>query len=55
MEWWEPDDGRLSCPFLREPVGEVPMGHSPCGNIPILQGCETIYVRYESTVTKIQS
>ena len=26
---WEPDDGRLSRPVLREPGGEIPPGYSP--------------------------
>ena len=28
---WEPDDGRLSRPVLREPGGEIPPGYSPGG------------------------
>ena len=28
---WEPDDGRLSRPVLREPGGETPPGYSPWG------------------------
>lgn len=30
-EQWEPDDGRVSRPVLRERRGETPLRHSPCG------------------------